>query len=408
MKTHKADILISGAGAAGLTLALLLGRAGVDLALIDPKAPAPLSTTKISGRTVALMEGSLNIAKAAGIADYIDTNGADLKIMRLVDKTSPKGAPIVSDFDSHEMDMERYGRNLPISTLRAALYEEALSCPHIAMFVPNTLASYAIENNKAVAILDDGQNIRTDLIIGADGRNSSVRQHAGIKANQKPYGQSAITFVINHSQHHQNIATEFHRPGGPLALVPLDGNQSSVVWVEFEERANALMALKKQDLEQKFQDEIGDVLGGVTFETNPECWPLCNIKAETLTAPHVAILAEAAHVMSPVTAQGLNLSMRDVAALAESILDTMRLGHSPADPSCLRAYEKRRRFDIATRIKGVDTMMHLVSTNYPSIQGLRRLGIKLTETIPPIRQFAMRHGLTSAIDEGRLARGEAL
>ena len=229
-----------------------------------------------------------------------------------------------------------------------------------------------------------------------------------LEQSLKKYDQSAITCLINHSRSHSNTSTEFHRENGPMALVPLPGNQSSVVWVEKTETAQDLIKLKKQDFEQTLQDKTQDILGGITLEVGPECWPLCSIQAESLTASRVALIAEAAHVMSPITAQGLNLSLRDVAALAESIVDAARLGLDIGSQSVLRTYEKRRRIDIETRVFGVDTMNHVVSTDILGLKRLRRAGLKSLDTLYPLKTLAMQVGLAPRIDQSRLAKGDSL
>jgi 2-octaprenyl-6-methoxyphenol hydroxylase len=407
-KNIQTDILISGGGIAGLTLALLLSEAGVQCAVIDPFPPAPLKDTEISGRTVALMQSSLNILRAAGIEDIAEEYGAPLKIMRLHDDSIGGKLPVISDFEATQIGMDAYGYNIPNNILRAAVFEKAKAAKNITLLTPEKLLDYKIAGNTVEAKLESGQTLRARLMVGADGRNSLVRKIAEIKTQKREYGQAAITFVINHSKAHQDVATEFHRPHGPLALVPLPGNQSSVVWVEKQARAEELMKIKKQEFESLFQDATNNVLGAITLETNPESWPLCSIHAKSLVASHVALVAEAAHVLSPITAQGLNLSLRDVAALAETLIDGARLGQDMADATLLTSYEKRRRLDMASRVHGVDSMMRLVSQEHPAIKGLRRAGLKFVDGFTPLKTFAMEQGLAPPLGQGRLAKGEAL
>ena len=408
VKDIQTEILISGAGVAGLALALILARAGIRSAVIDPYPPASVAETKITGRTVALMQSSLNILRAAGMENIGEQYGAPLAVMRLHDDSIEGRDPIISDFEATQLGMDAYGYNIPNGVLRAALFEKAQAEANITLLTPETLSDYVIENGAVKARLESGIEIKARLIIGADGRGSLVRGLAGIGVNKREYGQSAITFVINHSQSHNNIATEFHRPHGPLALVPLPGNQSSVVWVERRERAEELVKIKKQEFEALFQDATKNVLGGITLETGPECWPLCAIHAKSLVADHVVLVAEAAHVLSPITAQGLNLSLRDVAALAECLVDGARVGQDFADPVLLDTYEKRRRLDMGTRVHGVDSMMRLVSNEHPAIKGLRRAGLKIVDGFAPLKSFAMEQGLAPPLGQGRLAKGEAL
>lgn len=407
-KKNKSDVLIIGGGAAGLALALVLAETGLAVDVVDPQKPAPFSKTPVGGRTVALMNSSLNILKAANIWSRMEGLSAPLRVMRIVDDSVSGLAPVVSDFDSAAIGLAQYGFNLPAGPLRAALYEEAQKRRNITLHIPAKLESYSHEGAHITAVLEGGKEINTRLLVGADGRTSRVREIAGIKTWSKKYSQSAITCLINHSRSHQNIAHEFHRPGGPLAFVPLPGNQSSVVWVEKTEDANALMALSPEGFIATLQEASNDVLGGMTLEAAPECWPLSALRAKELTGPRMALMAEAAHVMSPITAQGLNLSLRDVAALAESIADALRLGLDIGSNAVLENYARRREVDIRSRMAGVDGMNSFVSTDILGVKQLRRAGLMALDKITPLKNFAMEQGLAPPVDKGRLARGETL
>lgn len=403
---QRADVIISGGGLAGLALALLLGGAGVRVALIEPHPPAPVAQTKVTGRTVALMQSSLAVLRAAGMGDFCAAYGTKMEVMRIIDDSMAGEKIIRSEFDSFDLGLPYFSMNLPNGMLRAAMYEKAKAAQNITVF-QSALADYKAEA-KVIARLEDGTRIAAPLIIGADGRNSKVREIAGIKASKKDYGQSAITCVINHSCAHNNSSTEFHRSGGPFALVPMQGNQSSVVWVERTQRAQEFMSLPRDAFEQAIAERTNHILGAVTLETTPECWPLCTIKTTSMTAQRVALIAEAAHVMSPITAQGLNLSLRDVAALAENIMDAMRLGMDLGSKETLRAYEKRRSWDVRTRVLGVNGMNQIVSTERNALKDLRRMGLKIVDGNSILKMIAMQHGLAPSLDQGRIIRGETL
>ena len=404
---NRADIAIMGAGAAGLTLAALLGDAGLKVVIVDPYPPKPLKKTEASGRTVALMEGSLNILKSTGVWDVVKPYSNPLEAMRIYDDSMAGQNPIEIDFPASDIDLSQFGYNIPNAILRAALFERVQKIKNVT-FIESAFADYSIDKTDIKIRLKSKKSIDVKLLIGADGRNSAVRAFANIEAETKKYDQSAMTFLINHSRAHENISTEFHRENGPMALVPLPGNQSSVVWVDSTENAEALIRLKKEEFRQAFQDKTRDILGGVTLETGPEAWPLCSIKAKQITAPRVALMAEAAHVMSPITAQGLNLSLRDVAALAESVIDAARLGIDIGAQSVLRDYEKRRRPDIETRVFGVNALNKIVSTHIPALKGMRRAGLKSLDMLYPAKTLAMQIGLAPQMDQGRLAKGETL
>lgn len=401
------DILVSGGGVPGLTFALLMAELGLKIAIIDPHKPKSLEDTPLSSRTIALMNSSLNVIKAAGFSD-VEELGAPLEVMRIYDDSIAGEDEQITEFEAFDIGLDQFGFNIPNDRLRAALFEQAEAHKDIHMLCPAALYDYKIEKNKVHARLEDETEITADLIIGADGRGSMVRNIAGIDTRKHDYKRSALTFLINHSKSHQNVSTEFHYPSGPLALVPLKGNQCSVVWVEKTTRAEELTKIKKQELEAIFQDKTHDILGACNIEGAVQSWPLCQIKAKVLTAPHVALIAEAAHVMSPITAQGLNLSLRDVAALAEVLSDHARSGLALYDPIALKAYEKRRSLDLSTRMGGVDAMMRLVSNDVLPIKAARRRGFKILDNISPLKRFAMQHGLSPTLDQGRLMAGEKL
>ncbi len=403
--TCKSNILIIGGGIAGLTLAAILGSTGLSVHIVDPSAPAPLKKTPPSGRTVALMQSSVNILTATDVWDSCRNFATPMRHMKIMDDSIGGAKPVSIDFDSHDIGLEQFGFNIPNDPLRAALFETVKAHRNITVHVPDALESYDTGPAHITARLKSGKVIETKLLIGADGRNSKVRELSGIPTWNKKYRQSAITCIINHSRSHNNTAHEFHRPGGPLALVPLQGNQCSVVWVEPEEKAQEIMTLPAGDFIARLHELTNDVLGGITLEKPPQSWPLSSLRAKSLTAPRMALMAEAAHAMSPITAQGLNLSLRDVAALAESIADALRLGLDIGSANVLENYEHRRSIDIRTRIMGVDGMNTLVSSGIGGVKGLRRTALKTVDSLPFLKTFAMQQGLAPPIDKGRLAQG---
>lgn len=407
MAAKQFNIVISGAGAAGLSLALLLAKAGLRVAVIDPADEKILADNTLSGRTVALMNSSVNILRGALGDDFYQKDlCTPLACMKIIDVS--RGEPLEENFEASDIGEDQYGFNIPNAYLRSALFEAAKAEKGITFFLGDKFHDYVLDGSQCAVRLESGTVLNASLLVGADGRNSAARGFSNIDTKRFEYNQAAMTFVINHSRAHNNTATEFHRPSGPLALVPLAGNQSSVVWVNTHERNEELLRLKRQELESVFQSETRDILGGITLETNPESWPLCSIKAERLSAPRVALVAEAAHVMSPITAQGLNLSLRDVAALAEEVLDAARLGGDIGSAQVLKAYEKRRKLDIDSRVFGVDGMNRIVSNDIEAVKAARHVGLKALSALPPLKRFAMRVGLAPAIDQGRLAKGGSL
>ena len=405
-----ADVTISGAGPAGLALATLLGRAGLRVALIDATKPssAKPAPDKLSGRTAALLRGSINVLKQTGIWEDLKDECIALRSMRIIDDSLPASPQVRVEFHAVDIGYDEFGYNIPNAALVAALQKRMAAIKSIQHLAGVKLSSYSVQKNHALITLDDGRTIKTPLLIGTDGRNSPVREIAGIETKIHDYGQTAMTFLIEHSKPHNNTSTEFHRSGGPFTFVPMKGNVSSVVWVEKTEDAKAFLSMKKQDFARALQDRSTGLLGEITVKSNPESWPLMFLSANDLVAERVALAAEAAHVISPIGAQGLNLSLRDVAALAETIVDAARLGEDIGSGSVLSRYNRRRRLDIKTRTTGIDGLNRVVANDLFFLKDMRRLGLKGLDTIPALKQLVTHQGLAPSMDEGRLLLGQSL
>lgn len=389
------DILIAGAGAAGLALAILLGQKGCRVAVIDKApAPAPFSKTRPSGRTVALMQSSAALLREIGIWERLLPHGGAMHTMRLIDDSGPRLLPGAKlDFQAGEAGFDSFGLNIPVSFLRAALWERAAEIDTLALYPETGFAGFEARSADIAVRTDDGNTLSAALLIGADGAKSAVREQAGIPCRVHDYGQKAITCLIRHSRPHMNVSTEFHRPSGPFALVPLPGQTSSIVWVEPDARADAILALPKDAFAAALQEKTGGLLGDVTPESAPEVWPLRALRTPHLTAPRIALIAETAHTMSPITAQGLNLSLRDVADLARIIGESRALGLDPGAPDTLKRYERSRRADILTRTSGVDALMRLVSTDRRLPRLIRRGAFQAVSLIPPLKRISILYGM---------------
>ncbi|MFA5592404.1 MAG: FAD-dependent monooxygenase [Micavibrio sp.] len=404
-----ANVIISGAGPAGMALAALLARAGLKVALIDAEPLKPAnSPEKPSGRTAALLSGSVNILKQTGIWNDLKGRITPMKAMRLIDDSHTDGKTVRVEFHAAEIGRAEFGYNIPNSILNEVLRKQIGALSGITLFRPSKLADYRIEKNSVIATLDDGREITAPLLVGCDGRNSKVREVAKIGAFTRDYGQTAMTFLINHSKPHDCTATEFHRPGGPFTFVPMGGNTASVVWAEKTEDAKTLLAMKKQDFTRILQDRSLGLLGEITMASDPQSWPLMFLRADDLAGERIALAAEAAHVMSPIGAQGLNLSLRDVAALAETIVDAARLGEDIGSGTVLKRYARRRNLDFQTRTAGIDAFNRIVANDVSFIKELRRLGLRGLEAIPALKNIATQQGLNPAMDEGRLLAGRPL
>jgi len=400
------DILIVGGGIPGLTLSVLLAGIGVNVALVDTQAPVPTHNANDS-RTSALMAGSVNILKATQVWDECAPYGSIITGLSIIDDNGKKD-PVQVTFHSTDIGQDYFAYNMPNHMTRNALLARAATLPSLTIYAPAKLQNYTADAFGISAQFEGAPDIRARLIIGADGRASTTRAQAGIDVWERDYGQRAITCLISHTLPHNNISTEFHRPGGPFTLVPLTGNRSSIVWVDFADKVDDFIRMNKSVCQQALQDRSRGILGEITLETSLQSWPLHALKAKSFTASRTALIAEAAHVLHPLGAQGLNLSLRDAASLAEILADGLRLGQDPGSQALLHAYEIQRQQDVNLRVLGTDTLTRMVSNNIPVLRNMRRLGLKTLETISPLRDMIMREGMAPQKAGSRLALGKAL
>lgn len=405
------NVLIVGGGVAGLTLSALMRGAGLDSLVIDPVPVPALRDVKPSGRTVALMNGSIRVLQATGVWDRVLPYAQSLDSMRIIDDGAESLASLQMEFHASEVGEACFGYNIPVGVLRAALAE---ICGPVQT---GRLEDYVAGTCGAQATIEGREDVRAQLIVGADGRSSAVRRIAGIGARERNCGQSALSFLISHTKPHGAVSTEFHRPGGPFALVPLPddtadatgvAHRSAVVWLEKSDDAADFLRLDKDSFAQAVQDRTKGLLGTVEVLTSPECWPLRTMISDRMTAPRTALIAEAVHTFSPIGAQGLNLSLRDVAGLAETLVDAARSGEDIGKQAILDRYARRRSADVTSRVWGVHNFNRMVGNDLSVLRGVRRTGLRVLEALPPLKKAAMLQGLAPSADAGRLVRGGRL
>ena len=383
----KTDITIAGGGVAGLLTALALARQNIEVVLLEKQKLEPVETVKPTGRTSALMTGSINFLKDIDIFDAVKDTSCPLDKLRIIDGETS------TTFDAEEIGLPCYGYNVPNETLKNELIKKLKTFQNVQMLDDNGLWDFEERDDHMIVRLNDDREINTKLLIAADGHNSVVREIAGIKTIKAGYKQSAITCLINHSRAHENTSTEFHKPGGPFTIVPCPGNQSAIVWCEKTQDAEEIIKLKKSDFTQALQDMTQNLLGEITLETAPQSWPLKGMIARKITGHRLALIAEAAHSLHPIGAQGLNLSIRDIKALTDLIIRQKTLGLDLGALTMLKDYKAQRRNDIYTRFAGVSGFCNITSKKSKGIQRLRQGGLKLINNVPFLKRQAMRIGL---------------
>jgi 2-octaprenyl-6-methoxyphenol hydroxylase len=376
-----ARIAVVGAGPAGLAATLALAEGNRDVVLIAPKME------HTDWRTSALLTGSVAFLDKLGVWEKISPHASPLRRMRIVDGTHRLiRAPEVT-FASHEVGLDAFGYNVRNSDLVAAL-EDAVAERRIHRM--ETMATAAQARDGALALTcADGSALRAQLVAAADGRHSAMRTAAGIGVTEWTYDQAALVVNLRHTRPHDDTSTEFHTEHGPFTLVPLGFNQSSLVWVGRPQDHQRRMALADDALAAEIEERAQSILGAMTLASPRQLFPLSGMTARRFAANRVALIGEAGHVVPPIGAQGLNLGLRDVAELTE----TIREAADPGDDALLDRYDRARQFDVVSRTSAIDALNRTVLTGFLPAQLLRGLGLFLLDRVPPLKRAAMRQGL---------------
>lgn len=388
------DILISGGGVAGLTAAAAFGSAGFEVLCIEPTAPVTDAASPGADlRTTAFLTPSIAVLDAAGLWQRLAPQAAALQIMRIVDAGGKLQEPRqVKDFDAGEVSDQPFGWNLPNWLLRREMLARLDELPNVIFRTGVSTTALVTRDDEALVALSDGTQVAARLVVAADGRNSTMRTAAGIGVKTFRYGQKALTFAVTHLVPHQNVSTEIHRSGGPFTLVPLpdvDGKPASaVVWMERGPEAQRLFALPEAAFEAEINARSCLILGPLTLASKRMVWPMIAQLAHAMAGQRVALMAEAAHVVPPIGAQGLNMSLADLACLLD-LAKTHPLGSA----QMLQAYHRRRHGEVTARVLGIDALNRASMAEAPLLRDLRAAGLSLLHGFTPLRRTLMRAGL---------------
>ncbi len=407
--TFHTEVLIAGGGPAGLTLAACLGHAGIDVICVDLADPAAQTAEAFDGRTTAIALGSKRIFDGIGLWDSIAPDACRIAEIRTADKESP----FFLHFDAGDVGEDAFGWIVENRTLRRRLFDRLQQLDSVRHLAPARITALARRDGRIVATLEDGREITADLLCGADGRRSMVREWAGIGSTGWRYWQHAMVCVVTHEEPHHNIAIEHFRPGGPFAILPmLDDEQgryrSSLVWTENSRSAPDYHKLPQDEFDAELNKRFGDRLGRVSQIGRRWIYPLGLMHADRYTAERVALIGDAAHVIHPIAGQGLNMGFRDVAALSELVVDQRRLGGDPGAAALLRRFERQRMRDNLVLSAVTDGLNRLFSNDLAVVHGIRSLGLGAVERIPPLKRFFMGRAMGIGREMPRLVRGEAL
>lgn len=390
------DIVISGGGVAGLTAAAAFGTAGFRVTCVDPTPPVTSASADGADlRSTAFLQPSVDVLQEAGLWSRLAPHAAALQIMRIIDAGGVQAEPrLIKDFDASDVSDLPFGWNLPNWLLRREMVARLAELPNVDFRPGTATAGLLTRENEALVSLSDGTTLRARMVIGADGRDSRVRQALGIPVTTTRYGQKALTFAVTHPIPHQNISTEIHRTGGPFTLVPLpdrDGLPSSaVVWMDTGPNIQRLAALPEHEFEAEMNHRSCHVLGPLALASGRITWPIISQIAAQLTGERSALMAEAAHVMPPIGAQGLNMSLADIKAL----LDLAKTAPDQiGDRAMLDAYHRKRHWEIQARVAGIDMLNRASMLGAQGLRDLRSTALNGLYSVAPLRKTLMRAGL---------------
>jgi len=399
---HDSDLLIIGGGLNGPALALAAARAGLTSTVIDALPEPVRKTATFDGRAYALALASVRLLRNLGVWDRVAENAQPMLEIKVSDGRAGQGpSPFFLHFDHAEIEEGPMGHVLEDRFLRRALLDAMTETPEIRQVSGDTVTAQEADGAAVSVTLASGQVRRGRLLVGADGRASGPATRAGIRRTGWGYGQTALVAAIEHDLPHHGIAHQFFMPPGPLAILPLPGNVSSIVWSETEETAARFATLQDADFIEVLRPRFGDFLGAIRLSGKRFTYPLNLTVANSFVADRLALIGDAAHGMHPIAGQGLNAGLRDVAALAQVLGEGTRRGEDIAAPDVLARYQQWRRFDTATLALATDLTNRLFSNDNPLLRVARDLGMGAVSHMPGLRRGFIREaaGLTGDLPE---------
>lgn len=408
----RTEVLIAGGGMTGLTLGLALAQSGLDVIVADSEVAATQLAPTYDGRASAIAYASFRMWEALGLGPALRPHAQRIEKILVTDGRVRGGPSLLSlSFDRKELDAredgEALGYMLENRHIRAALNAAATET-RLRVLAPVAVTGHALDAGGVTVSLKDGRSVRASLVVGAEGRRSTIRMGAGIRTTGWKYKQTAVVCTVAHEKPHDGIAHEYFLPSGPFAMLPLTDNRCNIVWTEKPAISDALMAMSEVDFLAELRLRFGGHLGAVTMAGPRFAYPLSLQIAERLTAPRAVLIGDAAHGVHPIAGQGLNVGLRDVAALAECIVDSVSVGLEAGDAEGLKRYEKWRRFDSTSMALVMDAFNRIFSNDFAPLRQWRGRGMAAVDLVPPARRFFMREAAGGSGALPKLLKGEAL
>ncbi len=397
--------IVAGAGPAGLAAACLLAKSGCTVACISPDIDIGGEVDRLPvRRTVALMQPAIRLLEMLEVWPVeLKSESARLKLLKIVDDTLETFSAPALTFAASELNLQEFGWNIPLPQLVAALTARASELG--VTFARQRVSGLEHTGNQVTVRLEDGSRASASVLVAADGRQSVLRRDAGIATSEWTYDQVALALSFAHSGPHNDMSIEYHKASGPFTTVPLPGRRSSLVWMVKAQDAAAICALSEEDLAVRLQLEMHGDLGLVTDVTAPVQVPMAGMSARKFASGRVLLVGEAAHVVPPIGAQGLNMSLRDAAYAAELIGDAMRFGDDLGSASLCEKFDTIRKADVLPRQAAIDTMNRSLTSQFLPLHLGRAIGMSALQHIPPLRRRAMIEGINPSGTLPRAMRG---
>src|SRR5690349_8749681 len=399
----RADVIIFGGGLVGLAFASALDSSGLSAIVVDPADPAPRTTAAFDGRTSAVSSSSMRMLETIGMADHLAEPGCPILTITVADGLEPGGLHFEPD-DDQPLGFMHENRHL-----RAALQARAEAGPNTWLLWKSRVADVDRGDHGVVVALDDGRKLLAPLLVAADGRNSPMREAAGIRVARWKYHHQAIVSVLRHERSHENVAYEIFYPTGPFAILPMTddagGHRSAIVWSVPEEDAAGWLSLSDEDFAAEAQAAMGGFMGKVEMLAPRSSFPLGFHHAAQITAQRLALIGDAAHAIHPIAGQGLNLGFRDVAALAEVLVEGARLGLDLGDRQLLDRYHRWRSLDSLSVAFATDSLTRIYGVPGKTASAVRRVGMGLVGRIAPLRNRLASEARGTSGDLPLLLRG---
>ena len=399
----RADVIIFGGGMIGLALAAALDSSGLSAIVVDPADPAPRNSASFDGRTSAVSSSSMRMLETIGVANELAEPGCPIRRISVADGLEPGTLHFDAD-DDEPLGVMHENRHL-----RAALQARAEAGKNVWLLWKSRVTDVDRGEHGVVVSLEDGRRLNAPLLVAADGRNSVTREAAGIPIARWKYDHQAIVSVLRHQRPHEHVAYEIFYPTGPFALLPMNddsgGHRSAIVWSVPQEDATGWLALNDEDFAAEAEAAMGGFLGKIAMLAPRSSFPLGFHHAAQITARRLALAGDAAHAIHPIAGQGLNLGFRDVAALAEVLVEGARLGLDLGDPILLDRYQRWRSLDALSVAFATDTLTRIYGIPGKTASAIRRFGMGLVGKISPIRNRLMSEARGTSGELPLLLRG---